>query len=68
MTEKQLDLAKKWQEWHKDKFNYQESNITFKLGYIELLYKLDIEENSLDIVISNCVINLCQDKELENVI
>jgi ubiquinone/menaquinone biosynthesis C-methylase UbiE len=63
MTEKQLEIAKTHQEWHREKFNYSKSNITFKLGYIELLDKLNIEENSMDIVISNCVINLCQDKE-----
>ena len=64
MTESQIETAKKWYLWHKNKFNYKNSNVTFKLGYIELLNKLNIQENSIDICISNCVINLCYDKEL----
>ena len=63
MTEKQLKVANTWKEWHRTKFNYKESNIEFLLGYIELLNKLDISNNSIDVVISNCVINLCLDKE-----
>jgi len=63
MTEKQLQIANKWKEWHMDKFNYKNSNITFKLGYIELLDKLNIDSVSVDVVISNCVINLCLEKE-----
>jgi ubiquinone/menaquinone biosynthesis C-methylase UbiE len=35
-------------------------NVEFKLGEIE---SLPIEDNSIDVVISNCVINLCSDKE-----
>ena len=63
MTEKQLKVANTWKEWHRNKFNYKESNIEFLLGYIELLNKLNIANNSIDVVISNCVINLCLDKE-----
>ncbi len=63
MTEKQLEIAEKWKEWHRDKFNYKESNVEFKLGYIDNLEPLNIDDNSQDIVISNCVINLCQNKK-----
>ena len=63
MTEKQLQVANKWKDWHRNKFNYKNDNIQFLLGYIELLNKLDIANNSIDVVISNCVINLCLDKE-----
>ena len=35
----------------------------FKKGYIECLEELDIPEKSVDIVISNCVVNLSPDKE-----
>ena len=62
MTEKQLRVANQWKDWHRDKFNYSTSNVEFKHGYIEDLDKLLIPSNSQDIVISNCVINLCQDK------
>jgi arsenite methyltransferase len=63
MTDKQLDIANKWQEWHRDKFNYIKSNVEFKKGYIEDLDTILIPDNSQNIVISNCVINLCQDKK-----
>ena len=63
MTEKQLRIANQWKDWHRDKFNYSMSNVEFKHGYIEDLDKLLIPSNSQDIVISNCVINLCQDKQ-----
>ncbi|RJP29078.1 MAG: methyltransferase domain-containing protein [Candidatus Omnitrophota bacterium] len=36
------------------------SNIEFRLGEIE---KLPVEDNSIDVIISNCVINLSPDKE-----
>ncbi|MFA5270944.1 MAG: arsenite methyltransferase [Candidatus Omnitrophota bacterium] len=36
------------------------TNVEFRLGEIE---KLPIEDNSIDIIISNCVINLSPDKE-----
>lgn len=39
------------------KGNY--SNVEFKLGEIE---KLPVEDNSIDVVVSNCVINLSPDK------
>lgn len=40
------------------KYNYD--NVEFKLGDIE---NLPIEDNSIDVIISNCVINLAPDKE-----
>ena len=60
MTKEQLDKAEKWKDWHSQKFGY--SNVEFVNGYIEDLGFL--ENNSIDIIISNCVINLCPDKEL----
>lgn len=63
MTQKQLDIANKWLEWHYKKFNYCKSNVEFRLGYIELLDELNINDNSMDIVISNCVVNLSSDKK-----
>ncbi len=40
-----------------DKYNYY--NVEFRLGDIE---KLPIDDNSIDVIISNCVINLAPDK------
>lgn len=51
------DMIKKAQKIAKQK-GYK--NVKFKLGEIEAL---PIEDNSIDVVISNCVINLCSDKE-----
>ena len=63
MTDEQLDVANRHIDFHADKFGYKASNVEFKKGYLENLEALDLEENSFDIIVSNCVINLCQDKE-----
>ena len=63
MTDKQIDIAESFRHWHTHKFNYTESNIEFKKGLIEDLETIFIPDNSQDIVISNCVINLCQIKK-----
>jgi SAM-dependent methyltransferase len=44
------------------RFGYSEANIRFVNGYIEDLNSCGIEDNSVDIVISNCVINLSPGK------
>jgi len=61
MTAEQLKVAKDTQAWHTSKFGYE--NTEFILGYIEKLDQLNIEAGSVDVIISNCVINLCPDKE-----
>ena len=68
MTDNQLGIAQNKLEYHMDKFGYSNSNVEFKKGNIEELDTLGIE-NDLDIVVSNCVVNLCKDKErvLKNV-
>lgn len=62
MTDAQLDVANEHIDWHRDKFGYAKSNVEFKKGYIEKLDELNLADNSFDIVISNCVINLSTDK------
>ena len=68
MTDNQLEIAQNKLKYHMDKFGYSNSNVEFKKGNIEELDTLGIE-NDLDIVVSNCVVNLCKDKEkvLKNV-
>jgi len=61
MTEEQLSVAQSHKEWHAEKIGY--SNVDFKLGYIERLNELDLEPESFDVIVSNCVINLSPDKE-----
>mmetsp|Transcript_35443 Transcript_35443/g.85510 ORF Transcript_35443/g.85510 Transcript_35443/m.85510 type:complete len:423 (+) Transcript_35443:44-1312(+) len=62
MTKEQLDVAKETREYHADKFGYD--NVEFHLGLIEKLDDIpSLTDGSVDVIISNCVINLCPDKE-----
>ncbi len=54
MTEEMIDKARV----NAEKYGYK--NVEFKLGEIE---NLPIEDNSVDVAISNCVINLVPNKE-----
>lgn len=63
MTDEQLVVANEYVDWHRDKFAYKKSNVEFIKGYIEDLKTAGIKDNSVDIVISNCVINLSPNKE-----
>jgi len=63
MTSEQIEIAKKYQESQCERFGFKTSNVKFIQGYIEDLKSLGIEDNSIDIVISNCVINLSPDKK-----
>jgi arsenite methyltransferase len=62
MTEEQLEVANRHIEYHRKKFGYSKSNVTFLQGYIERLDELGLEKNSFDVVVSNCVVNLSPDK------
>jgi len=63
MTTEQVAVAKKYQDEQRERFCYKSSNVTLLQGYIEDLKSLGIEDNSVDVVISNCVINLSPSKE-----
>ncbi len=62
MTDEQLAVANRHVEWHREQFGYQQSNVEFRQGYIEKLDELGLEDESFDIIVSNCVINLSPDK------
>lgn len=62
MTAQQLDVARRHQDWHTQRFGYSFSNVQFVEGYIEELDKLGLEPASFDVIVSNCVINLSPDK------
>jgi arsenite methyltransferase len=63
MTTQQLDVAKKHQQYHVEAFGHSKSNVQFIQGYLEQLDSIaSLEENSFDVIVSNCVINLCTDK------
>jgi len=63
MTDEQLDVAQRHEQWHAETFGYERKNTEFKKGYIEKLDELGLEDNSFDVVVSNCVINLSPDKD-----
>ncbi|MBM9548032.1 methyltransferase domain-containing protein [Leptospira sp. 201903074] len=64
MTKEQLDVAVTYLEYHRSEFGYQKSNVSFREGYIENLKPCGIEDNSIDLVVSNCVTNLSPNKKL----
>ncbi len=63
MTEEQLEVAKRNINIHMERFGYKKINVDFRKGFIEDLSAIGIDDNSVDVVISNCVINLSADKE-----
>lgn len=63
MTDEQIGVAKKHLAYHTERFGYSEPNVEFKHGHIEDLAYSGIEDQSIDIVVSNCVINLSPDKK-----
>lgn len=62
MTEEQLGTARSYIDYQTDKFGFQKPNIEFLQGYIEDLAGLGIENDSIDVVVSNCAINLSPNK------
>jgi SAM-dependent methyltransferase len=63
MTEEQLAVARRHRESQAKRFGFPRSNVDFRLGYIEDLAALGMADNSVDVVISNCVINLSPQKQ-----
>ena len=63
MTNEQIEVANKHVEYHREKFGFKKANMRFLQGYIECLDELELADNSIDIIISNCVINLSPDKQ-----
>ena len=63
MTEEQLDVARRHIGFHTEQFGYAQPNVEFRHGYIEDLASAGIADNSVDLVVSNCVLNLSTDKE-----
>ncbi|MBI5139465.1 methyltransferase domain-containing protein [Candidatus Nomurabacteria bacterium] len=62
MTDSQLETARKHVNFHTEKFGYKKPNVEFLKGYIEDLVNLNIANNSIEVIVSNCVINLSPDK------
>jgi arsenite methyltransferase len=62
MTPAQLSVAKSHLDWHKRAFGYENSNVEFIEANIEQLDLTSLENDSFDLIVSNCVINLAVDK------
>ena len=63
MTDEQLNVAKRHIHSQMERFGFSKENVEFKKGYIEDLKSIGIDDASVDVVISNCVINLSPVKE-----
>ncbi|CAI7928281.1 unnamed protein product [Closterium sp. NIES-54] len=62
MTDEQLAVARKHEEYHREKFGFEKSNVSFRKGFIEDLKAANVEDSTVDVVVSNCVINLAPSK------
>jgi ubiquinone/menaquinone biosynthesis C-methylase UbiE len=62
MTPEQLAVARTHQQWHADRYGYARSNVSLHEGLIEDLAALGIADASIDVVVSNCVLNLSPEK------
>lgn len=63
MTDEQLAVATRHLNRQMSRFGYLTPNIEFKKGYIEDLREVGIDDESVDVVISNCVLNLSPNKQ-----
>ena len=63
MTDEQLAVARRHVDFHAEAFGYRQSNVQFVKGYIEDLESAGIANDSIDLVVSNCVVNLSPDKK-----
>ena len=63
MTDAQLAVANNNIEYHREKFGYRKTNVEFIKGNIDELELLNLQEESFDLIVSNCVINLTKDKQ-----
>ncbi|MCK7595107.1 methyltransferase domain-containing protein [Pseudomarimonas salicorniae] len=63
MTPEQLEVARRHQAWHAERYGHAQSNVRFVEGYIEDLEGAGLADESVDVVVSNCVVNLAPDKE-----
>lgn len=63
MTPAQLEVAERHRESQAQRFGFDAPNTEFKCGYIEDLGELGVEDGTVDLVVSNCVINLTPFKE-----
>lgn len=63
MTGEQLEVARRHTASQMERFGYDATNVDFRHGYMEDLQAAGVDDDSVDVVMSNCVINLSPDKE-----
>jgi len=63
MTEEQLISADRHADSQMRRFGFATANVDFRYGYIEDLAAAGVADESVDVVISNCVLNLSPDKK-----
>ncbi len=61
MTDQQIEVAKRYISYHTEIFGYHKPNVVFIQDYLENLSR-HFNPQSLDLVVSNCVVNLVEDK------
>lgn len=62
MTPQQVEIAQRHREFHARAFGHARSNVEFLLGDLSELDALGIADASVDVAVSNCVLNLVPDK------
>jgi len=62
MTDEQLAVARRHVDYHTQMYGYTHPNVEFVQGYIEDLAAAGIADAAVDLVVSNCVVNLSPDK------
>jgi arsenite methyltransferase len=62
MTAEQLEVARRHRDWHAQRYGHPHSNVEFVEGFIEDLGAAGIADASVDLVVSNCVLNLSPQK------
>lgn len=63
MTATQLETARAHVDEMTSTLGYKQPNLKFVEGMIEFLGAAGVQPNSMDLIISNCVINLSPNKE-----
>jgi arsenite methyltransferase len=62
MTDEQLEVAKRHVDAFTQQLGFSAPNLRFVKGYIEDLKTAGIDDESVDMIISNCVVNLSPNK------
>lgn len=62
MTKELITMSQQYIQYHQEKFGYVKPNVTFVQGYMEKLIEAGLQKDSVDVVLSNCVVCLCPDK------